>query len=354
MSKIKYPTPYELKEVLTNFANRSFVTQMCQSKGIFFINARHEDVAENLSRILSEPKSLEKLREMAYQNNSSHALSGFVIKSSENDFSLKGFYERTRDYGQTVTKGYKLGLLTKVSIGGKDSFKGSIEYTKKRPGRIEFLDEEMSFAEFYFTELENGEWQIEVDGRRSADGKEVINLISGIVPKATTNIQILEIDKLDKKDTITFFDKLAKEGLSKDWSFIDTKHLTLKRRKALEDDEEVDDEAEISESQLSGISQAILEGKNLRENPFVKQSEAGGYIFTAMTYQFDNKTKAESIQIKAEFKGSPKIFEVSIVSSDVFEGIEAKRIAQPLSSEDHLKIRSEFWNNAKVIFNELI
>jgi len=358
MNKNKYPTPFELYEVINSFANREFVNRFSQSKGLFYINARQDMVAKEMSNILFEASDLDELRKIAYSSTSSHSLSGFVVKSSNEDFSLKLLYERMRDYGQTTLKGYSLNTLVKVDRNGVESFKGSLKYIKKRAGRIQFLEEEPSYAEFYLNELTKGEWQVEVDGSRSSDGKEIISLFSNVVEHSHADFYLLEIDNLNKKDTITFFDRLAKEGLNTHWRFVDVKQLTFRRRKptkANENDEtEPDtDTEELDESQLTGISQAILEGKNLRENPFVKKSEESGYIFTAMSYEFENKTTPDTIQIRAEFKGSPKIFEVTITSSEKNEGIPPKRTPFILDQKVNMEIRSEFWNNAKKVFNEL-
>ena len=105
---------------------------------------------------------------------------------------------------------------------------------------------------------------------------------------------------------------------------------------------------------MSGIRQAILEGGGLREDAFVKQFEESGCIFTAMTFEFCNKTVPEVIHIRAEFKGSPKVFEVSIV--DYFEttGTDAKRENASLPLKKNLEIRSAFWNQAHKIYAGIV
>lgn len=356
MKNSKYPTPFELSEVVNSFANREFVNRFSQSRGLFFINSRQDMVAKELSNILFEASDLDELRKIAYSSTTTHSLSGFVVQSTDNEFSLKSLYERMRDFGQTSSKGYSLNTLTKIERNGTESYKGSLEYIKKRAGRIQFLEEEPSYAEFYISEIGSGEWQVEVDGSRSSDGKEIVSLFSDVVGNSRADFQLLEIDKLNKKDTIIFFDRLAKEGLNTNWRFVDVKQLTFRRRKLImvdENDENDSETEELDESQLTGISQAILEGKNLRDNPFVKKSEESGYIFTAMTYEFEHKTKPEIIQIRAEFKGSPKIFEVTITTSERNEGVPPKRAQFLLDTKLNMEIRSELWNKAKVVFNEL-
>jgi hypothetical protein len=359
MNEIKYPTPYEIQEVLNSFLKRNFVDSFSQSMGVFFINARQENVSKSLSHILYDKKDVDILRANAYQTVSRHALSGFSLKSSLIDFSLQEIYENIRDNDKHLhSKGYRLNSLIKISnnIMGTSSYKGSLEYIKKKPGRIEFLDKEKGFSEFYLIDVGNGEWQVEVDGNKSSDGKEVLKLITSITDKNTTHIIDINIDSIKDRTTIEFFDELAKIGLGNDWSFIDVKHLAFKRNRFAENEEEENDNEEdesIEKEQLTGISQAILEGRNLREDPFVIQYEEKGYIFTAMTYEFENRNTPETIQLRAEFKGNPKIFEVSIISYKKTKGLTAKKESEVLTPDKHREIRSLFWNNAKKVYIEL-
>ena len=47
-----------------------------------------------------------------------------------------------------------------------------------------------------------------------------------------------------------------------------------------------------------------------------------------MTYEYENKKQPETIQLRAEFKGNPKIFEVSIITYKITKGLEGKRNLQ--------------------------
>ena len=360
MNKNKYPTPYEIEEVFYSFLKRNFIDSFSQTMGVFFINARHEDASKVLSRILYDKNDIDKLRSNAYQTVSKHTFSGFSLKSSQTNFSLQELYEKIRDNDRgQLSKGYKMNSLVKVSKEtDMPEYKGSIQYTKKKPGRIEFLDEEIGFSEFYFINMGDGEWQVEVDGNKSNDGKEVLKLVSSMIDKYSTDIIDINIDSLKISSTIVFFDELAKSGLGDDWNFTDIKHLAFKRGKT-DDDEEKNEDGESVESesveseQLTGISQAILEGRNLREDPFVVQYEKEGCIFTAMTYEFENSKTPETIQMRAEFKGSPKIFEVSIVSYKVTKGLDAKKESESLPADKHRDLRSLFWNEAKKVYQIL-
>ena len=359
MNNNSYPEEYEIKEVCSNFIKRRILNAFMQERGIFAINANAEDIGETLSHCVLERTSIEELQANAYQLSTKSSLSGFVMRSSSTLFSLNDIYEKARDNNRALlSKGYKLGKLVVENRDGVSIYKGRLDYEIRKPGRIQFMEKEQSHCDFIMFENKRGEWQVEVDCTRSADGKEVQKLFSQFVDKETTTISSLNIDNLSDKQTIDFFDSLIDHGMTDDWRFEDVIALTFRRGRGSEDEEENIDEDSTQPPQkttiLSGIRQAILEGGGLREDAFVKQFEEDGCIFTAMTFEFSHKTIPEVIHIRAEFKGSPKVFEVSIV--DFFEttGLNAKREVSSLPLKKNLEIRSTFWNQARRIFAEVV
>lgn len=358
MNKTKYPSSFEINEVCTNFIKRRILNGFLQERGIFFFNAGVDDVGGILSNIVMQQSDILELQDNAYQASTKSSLSGFIVKSALPSFSLNDLYEKARDNDRILmSKGYKLGMLSHEKIDSKSIYRGRVDYEIKRPGRIQFIDKEESHSDFCMFENKKGEWQIEVDGTRSSDGREIQKLFSSLINKQDTNISSLNIDFLTDKNTITFFDELIKKGMPPEWLFQDVKSLTFRRARESEDVEELSNENIDSDtkenSPLTGIRQAVLEGRNLREDVFVKQFEESGCIFTAMTFEFHNKLTPEIIHIRAEFKGNPKIFEVSIVNSYEITGIDAKREVAILSQKKNIELRSIFWNNARIIFNEL-
>ena len=204
-------------------------------------------------------------------------------------------------------------------------------------------------------EIEPNRWQVEVDGGKSNDGKAVYGLLEKAIKGQSIQIESLRIDHLTNSDTISFFDNLAKEGLNVDeWEIDDIEGITLKRNAGTKDNDEFDSEyEEVSKEQLSGISRAILEGKNLREDSFIKQAEASGYAFTSMVYAFHSKINSNKVRLKAEFKGNPKIFEVcleSFLEPSANNEDSFNDITPSMSDKDNISIRSKFWNNAKSIY----
>ncbi len=171
----------------------------------------------------------------------------------------------------------------------------------------------------------------------------------------------IKLEKLSVKNTIDFFDRLVKEGLEDPWHINDILRITLRKSKEKQTEEDhdkddkndknkEDDEKEVAQEHLTGISQAILEGKNLRENQFVHLAEKSGYFFSSMTYQFVNNTENSIINLRAEFKGSPKIFEVSL---EHYSNISEESVTT-IPDELNYSFRAMFWNSAKRIYEELV
>ncbi|MBP1617754.1 MAG: hypothetical protein H6Q14_1581 [Bacteroidetes bacterium] len=355
----KYPSIYELAEVL-NAQTKSFVSKFAQARGIILTNASKDDLIKELSSLLYDSSDLEEIRESSYQISNKQSLSGFTIKSKDIELDLESAYNRLREYGQLQSKGYQLKTLSRLKQSQASMYyKGEIEYTKHKSGKIEFLQGEKYSTEFVFFNLLDGSWQVEVDGSNSNDGREVLHLMKMAIGSKSVEVDTLDIDNLEIKDVINFFDRLAKEGFNKkEWNLLDVKQLTFKRRgkgNDIDENEEDDSVEEVSEKELGGISQAVLDGRNLREHPFVRQAENSGCLFTAMTYEFKSVKTSSLLNIKAEFKGSPKIFEVSVINAGSIEGPKGnKKVYYTPTTLYKREKASEFWNNAKNIYINLI
>lgn len=357
--KITYPDANDLITILIESVRRSDLVRFLSSKGVFFYNASTEDLARKTASMILDYEDLEQIRRFAYRNSNKNILSGFSLKS-DSAFDIADIYSAMRDKGTLKTDGYELRSISRILTDDKTTvqYKGSVTYTSQKAGRMEFIRTEERDVSFVMKQNADSNWQVEIDGGKSSDGKTIHKMLQRIVKGKNIFIDEIRIDNLSRKNTIEFFDRLTKEGLGSPWQIEDIAHITLKRDEKFEPDEEEHDdtdEKEATEEQLSGITQAVLEGKNLRENSFVHHAEESGYIFTAMTYIFANTAAGNKLTFKAEFKGSPKIFEVCLENYQQND-IEKEGFEDALSSLDekeNVKYRSIFWNNAKKIYDEL-
>ena len=364
-NKIIYPRFNELRDVLCDSVLHSELMGFLRSKGIYYFNTSLSDAAMLTSRLLLSADDLGTIRQYAYRTSQKSLLSGFTLVS-ESFFDLNSIYETLQEKEVLKKDGYHLTTLEKL---GNKKFGGRIVYRKRKPGRNEFLKIEERSIAFSMEALTEKQWQMEIDGESSADGKVIQQMFTIAVKGKNIKMEEILFDGLSDADKITFFDCLVKEGLDEEWAIEDVLRLTLKKPKSqseesdeVEEDTTKDDEKkkandeevkEASKEQLSGIAQAILEGKNLRENKFVHLAEEGGYVFSSMTYMFVRSKDNCHLKIRAEFKGNPKIFEVSLEGFSSTAIDAGDDMVTELSEEDNRKYRSRFWNAAKKIYLEL-
>lgn len=350
---ITYPSARDLKTILSENVRKSDLLSFLRTKGIFFFNITPDELAGKVSEMILDINDLQKLRALAYKNTNKQILNGFSL-ISDGVFDLSNIYETIRKQGDF--DGYKLNSIVKKKTSSGDIYEASLTYTKKMPGRIEFIRCEERDVSFVMKHLDEKHWQVEVDGGKSSDGKTIYTMLEKMIKGRNISISMLRIDYLTRAETIDFFDQLAQEGLGENWEIEDIKRITLKQNAGNTDDSS-ENEKEATPEQLSGITQAILEGKNLRENNFVKQAEESGYAFTSMTYIFFNPKETKKVELRAEFKGNPKMFEVCLetyLEPSVDSNGEYEESLSHLSDNDNINIRSTFWNSAKKIYNTLI
>lgn len=363
-SKTIYPTSGELRDVLFDNVRHTDLLNFLRSRGVYYFNTSKEDAAMLSSRLLFDGDALEQLRQSAYRASQKSLLSGFSLVS-DSFFELNSIYESIQDREVLKKDGYHLKSLYKI---GDKKFGGSITFRKRRPGKNAFLKYEERDIFFRMEEISKKNWQVEIDGENSTDGKVIQQMFTVAVKGKEIKMEEILFDGLSDEDKRNLFDRLVKEGLGKEWKIEDVLRLTLKKPKSqteedTEEEDTIDAEGkenkakeevkEATQEQLSGIAQAILEGKNLRENKFVHMAEEGGYVFSSMTYMFERSKDNCHLKIRAEFKGNPKIFEVSLEGFSKTPGDAEDDVVVELTEEQNYEYRSQFWNAAKKIYNEL-
>lgn len=346
----EYPSRYEIQQTLEEFCKRWFLDEFAQSRGVFITNVTQENLAEFLSSLFFDNEDLEQIRKAALQIHTQNTLSGFQVTSPEEGLDLVSLLDQERGTIVDAKSQMKLKNIIEKQENNKTVYHGTIEYQQIKPGRVQFLQGSERSFDFYIHKVSEGNWQILVDCSRSNDSRLMENWIRKQAPRET-ELRIINQDKLTTSQTIQFFDELGKRGEGSDWTFTQVKRIVL--RKETNSGEEDEERVETETSVLSGITQAILEGNELRNNPFVKQSEEGGYRFTAMTYQYEHKRQPFTKKIRAEFKKKPKVFEVALENYSRRTGLEERLEGEKLTSSERIQLLSQFWQQAKTLFEEL-
>ncbi len=344
-SNLNYPSRYDIKETLSESCTRPFVEKFAQSRGIFITKATQDDLADHLSGFFYEHNDIEEIRNAAFKASSSNALSGFIITSEDKEFDLVELLDELRSNNTSLGEGINLGAIAVEELDNNSEVKGRMDYTESKPGRIEFLQKEIRSVEYTIKKIDDNSYQVFVESDKTKDAKKFESFIKKQIGKEAT-LETLDIEKLTSANTVIFFDGLSGQAMdASKWRFLQVKHLVVRKG---------DTEEESSAETLGGITRAILEGQDLRNNPFVKQCENGGYKFTAMTFEYEEKNRGFIIEIKAEFKLRPAVFEVGIRNFLKVVGTDEKREKVDHGSKEDIETKTYIWQKAREIYNTLV
>lgn len=180
--KITYPDANDLITILIESVRRSDLVRFLSSKGEFFYNASTEDLARKTASMILDYEDLEQIRRFAYRNSNKNILSGFSLKS-DSAFDIADIYSAMRDKGTLKTDGYELRSISRILTDDKASvqYKGSVTYTSKKAGRMEFIRTEERDVSFVMKQNADSNWQVEIDGGKSSDGKTIHKMLQRIV-----------------------------------------------------------------------------------------------------------------------------------------------------------------------------
>ena len=207
--KITYPSARDLKIILSDCVRKTDLLSFLRTKGILFFNITPNELSEKISEMLLTYDELEQIRSFAYRSTNKQILNGFSLISS-GPFDLSDIYNSIRNQGTMNSDGYKLNSISRRNSENGIVYEGSITYTKKAAGRIEFIRCEERDVFFVMKSIDEKHWQVEVDGGKSNDGKTVFNMLEKLVKGKNISLNMLRIDNLTKAETITFFDRLEK------------------------------------------------------------------------------------------------------------------------------------------------
>lgn len=337
----KYPSRYDIEQTLGRFAKKEFVEEFAKERGIFITKATREQLADKLSYFFYDDDDIENIRDVAYKTSRTQTLSGFTVKLEEGEGLVESI--RTALTNNEFDKHVNVGPVTKVRESSfEEEYKCDIEYISQKPGRIEFLQEESRSFTLVIRKMdENGEYQVLTVGNKATDDSICQKIVKKSI-KRRGDIISLDIDDLTTSKTIVFFDQLAADGIQGEWELLEVCQLVIRKGE--------DELVEVEQSDLTGINQAVLDGDNLRENSFVKQTEENGYKFLSMTYRFANKTEPYIVDLKAEFKLRPKVYVIDIPNFYIVEGIDSNRVVSDMPPEMQYDIKDKFWNSSRRLF----
>ena len=128
--------------------------------------------------------------------------------------------------------------------------------------------------------------------------------------------------------------------------------LTVKKYELSEEDDSSSEEEITGDenNNLSGISQAILNGQGLRNNEFVQKCIAEGFYISSMKLRYYNSKESNEFIININFKGE----DLKVDMCQTFIEEDDVMTLHPFMRDEQDIIIREFQDTAKSIYNQLI
>lgn len=373
MIREQFPTPFDIKQTIL-FRTTPYETlrQFTQSLGIFCFGMGKKDMADFISNLLLDHQSYLSLRNIAIGAEGKTSISGFNLRHKlfetdkdvlYNDLvQLRSSINQQRD--QLLKDGAPIPKLDMPKILNDKTLEVHFEYQRAIPGRVELIQKVESEVDFVLNKIGSTQWQVVCYPRANQDVKTIQTLFKQMA-KRSYEVYTISLEPFSQQKRILFFDTLLQiYSKDKEWIFEEVTAITIRRptkdhsAEILLQDEDFDgdkiiedDIESVDRKYVESITQAILQGSNLRTNRFVKDCESEGFYFLAMTLKLANSSTAEVIEIMIRFKLSPQMFEVILMN--MLERDDMGERPTVFKEPRQQQILQDFWNTAHLVWRQM-
>lgn len=368
----QFPMPYDVEQAI-RFRNTSYDDLRCFTQGIGLINvgSGKDHIAGFAADLLLEHHEYISIRRLAQGADAATNISGFTLRPIRIPVTvdiLKDDIIRLRDQlirqaSDTMRSGAPIQELTVPQIEDS-SLRMMFKYQRMIPGRVELMERVDTEIDFKIESIPGGQWRVVCFPQSNQDVKIVEQLFKKIGGNSYEPFTI-SLERFTRAQRILFFDTImAHYKADPEWQVREVVEITVRQPTSGEPTIVIGDERDSQEQEVEGqpvpgpsandllsISQAILQGKNLRTNSFVKGCESQGFYFPSMTLLLENRNTLEAIQVMIRFKLSPEMFEV--VLTDMKRKSEIGEVATVLPAERQQEILKEFWNTSHEIWHQI-
>lgn len=325
-------------------------------KGIIITASNAENFAEQFYTIFLGCGEIEELRELIINdgNYEKSLMLKIEIKNLGDDENITDVIADEINRLRT-TKMDDFSVDSCVLEG--DTVQIKFSYTRRLPGRNKLIEDEKRYLQMNIRKTAKKQAIVDIRQQSSIDSSSAIHFLEKITSANTElGLKHINLEMLTDKHKIDFFDKIAAFNFNA-WHLDTITGITVKRG-SLDDSENADfevkeeiegaDEAEAAT--LTGISQAILNGKGLRSNEFVQNSLRQGYYISAMKYRYEFKADPAAFIITLGFKGS----DVKIEIEKTYYEEDEKLYIQPMLHTEQNEIILEFQKAVAETFDKLL
>jgi hypothetical protein len=369
----KFPDEYDVREVIRYYTMPYVgVKRFFQGLGVLFAARGREPIASFAQNLVLEYSDYLELQKLALSGGTGNSISGFALASSEwlaeevDDLFNDLVEERNRQIIQP--SGNKpsdaqphFEGLNKTAAG----IAGRLEYQRVSPGKVVLLNKAKESVDFQIEQIDKRLWRVTCFPDSNQDVVELGRVFSEMANGAYA-IEEPVLEPLEIPKRIEFYDTLLLTEIGK-WQFEEVIGVTVRQPEDRElipaqesseehsEDEEADEltNGQPTQSDLQGITQAILKGHRLRTNSFVKSCEEQGFYFSSMTIQYHHKKRPEVISLTVRFKLKPRMFEIALEETFLVQELEQLEPC-PFEWQRQREILRTFWGICTNILDQLI
>lgn len=344
----KYPSRFHVRKVIEQFMNNKNAITFLQQKGIIVQARKSKDLAKiSADHYFSRANFVELKSKIEAEHN--------YKKTGRISLPLEQLPNLKEALSEVNGEHLKDDENTKITVFNQDNgtLKFLIDYTEYKPGLIDLLDSTNRQIEVTINEQDDF-CSLDFDTLVSKDYskvKEVVKYITKSNEELELDFSEISLNMLNCEKRIQLFNDFFKFDHSP-WEFVEIKKLKVKR----DENETKSQENSITDSQLSGINSAIIDGKNLIENPFVKQTLENSFYFSMAEMRFENKENSQFIDMAIDFKSRPEKYETKITNSGnmVYEDFKLVEEISILDQTSQKEVLFQFNNSLYHIYRELI
>jgi hypothetical protein len=367
MINTQFPSAYDVEQtIMFHTTQYQDVRRFYQSLGLLNFGSGKEDLTVFAKSLLLEHQDYIRLRQLAQRGSNATNISGFSLRPTLMPRSLEEISEdlvafRTKlvnQQEQPRRQGAPLQRLHMPEL--RDGIiSARFEYQRLIPGRVELIQKVDTEVDFVVEPVDNQLWRVICYPEDNQDVKKIETLFTKLGDRSYEPF-IISLEPFSRKQRIQFFDTvLDYYTQSSEWRCTQVTEISIRREPGEEVfislGEEIEGEIEIAEqatqSDLLSITQAVLEGKHLRTNSFVRDCESQGFYFPSMRLFLENRKSPELIEVTIRFKLSPKIFEVILTS--MRERKDIGELDATFSYKRQQEILKDFWINCHRIWQEI-
>lgn len=296
----RYVDNKELKRVIEDGKLKSFkIKKILKDQGIILTSTNPGQIAEQVYPILWGSSDIEKMSQ-SVDDGGNYIKSSVIELEATDDEDIINILEDF--FGNGVFRGSRYSKLG-INRLDEEQLLLQLKYAVERPGRIEFISKQYKNTDVVISKMPNGKALLDVRQASSSEMKELNRILDNTLKKDTSvYARHMSLENLTNENRVAFFDEFLKNKFQ-GWRFDTVTKVALKKYEENSgEDDDSDEEENVSQADLQGITSAILNGTSIRDNSFVQQCLNNNFYITTMGYKFESLEDCLEVVVEINFK----------------------------------------------------